>query len=127
MLPCLQVLYALAELGLQRYDSQQFGIAQYLYATGAFWFTLLVCAIISFGHRLVERGYVWLFRPQVRSLLSCVISPRTLSNVSIDRSSSKHNCSALHQISTIVCRLVLDGSIPTLIKPLPFPFPFVPS
>ena len=60
-----QILYALVEQALQSYDVEQFGVAQYLYTTGAFWFTLLACALVSFGHRLLERGYVWLFRPQV--------------------------------------------------------------
>ena len=61
----MQILYALVEQALQSYDVEQFGVAQYLYTTGAFWFTLLACALVSFGHRLLERGYVWLFRPQV--------------------------------------------------------------
>lgn len=61
----MQILYALVEQALQSYDVEQFGVAQYLYTTGAFWTTLLACALVSFGHRLLERGYVWLFRPQV--------------------------------------------------------------
>ena len=64
-LRCMQILYALVEQALQSYDVEQFGVAQYLYTTGAFWTTLLACALVSFGHRLLERGYVWLFRPQV--------------------------------------------------------------
>lgn len=48
-----------------KYDVEQFGVAQYLYQTGFFWTVLLACALASFGHRLLERGYVWLFRPQV--------------------------------------------------------------
>ena len=60
-----QVLYALVEQGLKKYDVQQYGVAQYLYATGTFWFAVLACGLISFGHRIIERGYVWLFRPQV--------------------------------------------------------------
>jgi hypothetical protein len=70
------VLYALVEQSLSRYDMEQFGVAQYLYATGYFWFSLLACAIFSFGHRLVERGYVWLFRPQVRARCCCPSLPR---------------------------------------------------
>ncbi|CAK0743492.1 hypothetical protein CVIRNUC_001474 [Coccomyxa viridis] len=65
-----EILYALVEQALQSYDVEQFGVAQYLYTTGAFWFTLLACALVSFGHRLLERGYVWLFRPQDYFLLS---------------------------------------------------------
>ena len=49
-----------------KYDVEQFGVAQYLYQTGFFWTVLLACALASFGHRLLERGYVWLFRPQVQ-------------------------------------------------------------
>lgn len=60
-----QVLYALVEQGLKKYDVQQYGVAQYLYATGTFWFAVFACGLISFGHRIIERGYVWLFRPQV--------------------------------------------------------------
>lgn len=60
-----QVLYALVEQGLSKYDVQQFGVAQYLYATGTFWFSVLACGLMSLGHRIIERGYVWLFRPQV--------------------------------------------------------------
>lgn len=61
----LQILYALVEQALQRYDVEQYGVAEYLYQTGAFWTVLLACALVSFGHRILERGYVWLFRPQV--------------------------------------------------------------
>ena len=61
----LQILYALVEQALGAYDVEQFGVAMYLYQTGAFWTILLVCALLSFGHRLLERGYIWLFRPQV--------------------------------------------------------------
>ena len=61
----LQILYALVEQGLGSYDVEQFGVAEYLYQTGTFWTVLLICALVSFGHRLLERGYIWLFRPQV--------------------------------------------------------------
>lgn len=64
-----QILYALVEQALGSYDVEQFGIAQYLYQTGAFWTILLACALVSFGHRILERGYVWLFRPQVNTIL----------------------------------------------------------
>ena len=64
-----QILYALVEQALGSYDVEQFGIAQYLYQTGAFWTILLACALVSFGHRILERGYVWLFRPQVGKIL----------------------------------------------------------
>lgn len=60
-----QILYALVEQGLKKYDVQQYGVAQYLFATAPFWFVVLACGLISFGHRIIERGYVWLFRPQV--------------------------------------------------------------
>lgn len=60
-----QILYALVEQGLKKYDVQQYGVAQYLFATGPFWFVVLACGLISFGHRIIERGYVWLLRPQV--------------------------------------------------------------
>ena len=70
-----QILYALVEQALGSYDVEQFGIAQYLYQTGAFWTILLACALVTFGHRLLERGYVWLFRPQVRKSWWCPPNP----------------------------------------------------
>ena len=71
-----QILYALVEQALGSYDVEQFGIAQYLYQTGDFWTILLACALVSFGHRILERGYVWLFRPQVNTILLVPTHPR---------------------------------------------------
>ena len=50
---------------MQSADVAQFGVALNLFGTAAFWFTIIVCMLISFGHRYIERSYVWLFRPQV--------------------------------------------------------------
>ena len=67
-----QILFALVEQALKSYDVSQFGVAENLFATGPFWFIILVCGLVSFGHRFIERALVWLFRPQVLPpLLPC--------------------------------------------------------
>ena len=59
------ILYPLFDLGIGTYDVSQFGVANAIFSGATFWFVIIICNIITFGHRYVERGYVWLFRPQV--------------------------------------------------------------
>lgn len=58
------VLYPLFDLGIGTYDVAQFGVAYAIFSGATFWFTIIICNIVTFGHRYVERGCVWLFRPQ---------------------------------------------------------------
>ncbi len=75
LLRCAQIIFALVEQALKAYDVSQFGVAENLFGTGAFWFSILVCGLVSFGHRYVERALVWLFHPQVPLLLNPFSSP----------------------------------------------------
>ena len=50
-------------------DSAQYGVAKNLFQTPAFWLACVLTALVGFGHRFVERGFVWLFRPQARPVL----------------------------------------------------------
>ena len=49
-------------------DSAQYGVAKNLFQTPAFWLACVLTALVGFGHRFVERGFVWLFRPQARPM-----------------------------------------------------------
>ena len=75
LLCAAQMAFASVEQALHSYDVAQFGVAQNLFGTGAFWFTIIVCMLISFGHRYIERSYVWLFRPQVLRLPCALATP----------------------------------------------------
>jgi len=61
-----QILFPLAERGSNTPDLAQYGVAENLYATPVFWLVCALTALVSFGHRYIERGAVWLFRPQAR-------------------------------------------------------------
>lgn len=60
-----QILFPLAEMASHIPDSAQYGVAENLYATPVFWLACALTALVGFGHRFIERGAVWLFRPQV--------------------------------------------------------------
>jgi len=59
------VIYPLFDLGIGTYSVSQYGVAYAIFSGPTFWFVIIICNLVSFGHRYVERGYVWLFRPQV--------------------------------------------------------------
>ncbi len=66
-----QILFPLAEMASHTPDSAQYGVAENLYATPVFWLACVLTALVGFGHRFIERGAVWLFRPQVGPLHLC--------------------------------------------------------
>ena len=59
------ILYPLFDLGIGTFDVAQFGVAYGIFQGATFWFAIIICNIVTFGHRYIERGAVWLFRPQV--------------------------------------------------------------
>ena len=61
-----QILFELVEVAGNVPDSAQYGVAKNLFQTPAFWLACVLTALVGFGHRFVERGFVWLFRPQAR-------------------------------------------------------------
>ena len=74
------IIYPLFDLGIGTYDVSQYGVAYAIFGGATFWFVIIICNLVSFGHRYVERGYVWLFRPQV---LPPFLSPPPLCNMSL--------------------------------------------
>lgn len=59
------ILYPLFDLGIGTFDVAQFGVAYAIFQGATFWFAIIICNLVTFGHRYIERGAVWLFRPQV--------------------------------------------------------------
>lgn len=64
------VLFPLVEQVFDVYDVTQYGVAYNVFANATFWFSIILCNLATFGHRYVERGAVWLFRPQDLMILS---------------------------------------------------------
>ena len=64
-----QIIFELVEVAGNVPDSAQYGVAKNLFQTPAFWLACVLTALVGFGHRFVERGFVWLFRPQARLVL----------------------------------------------------------
>jgi magnesium-transporting ATPase (P-type) len=58
-----QALYPAALEAVGTHDVAQTGVAMRLFASPRFWLVCGLCAAAAFGHRLAERGVVWLFRP----------------------------------------------------------------
>ena len=50
-------------------DAAQAGAALAVFSSPRFWLVCLLCALGTFGHRLAERGFVWLFKPQDNMIL----------------------------------------------------------
>lgn len=50
-------------------DAAQNGAALAIFSSPRFWLVCLLCAFGTFGHRLAERGFVWLFKPQDNMIL----------------------------------------------------------
>lgn len=50
-------------------DAAQAGSALAIFSSPRFWLLCLLCAASTFGHRLAERGFVWLFKPQDNMIL----------------------------------------------------------
>ena len=50
-------------------DAAQAGPALAIFSSPRFWLVCLLCALATFGHRLAERGFVWLFKPQDNMIL----------------------------------------------------------
>lgn len=73
------VLYPLFEESIDTYDVTQYGVAYNVFANPTFWFIIILVNLVSFGHRYIERGAVWLFRPQVRLPAVRNFGPRSLS------------------------------------------------
>lgn len=69
------VLYPLFDLGIGTYDVAQFGVAYAIFSGPTFWFVIIICNLVSFGHRYVERGAVWLFYPQVQPQILYPLRP----------------------------------------------------
>ena len=59
-----------AELAFSYYDPANIGVALEVMASPTFWFSLLVCNLITFGARYAERTYLWAFKPQDTNILS---------------------------------------------------------
>ena len=58
-----QLMYPAALKAVGTRDVAQVGVAARLFASPRFWLVCLLCAAAAYGHRLAERGVVWLFRP----------------------------------------------------------------
>ena len=78
-------------------DSAQYGVAKNLFQTPSFWLACILTALIGFGHRFVERGFVWIFRPQARSGLPCHRTSLCASIAAVAGSDShrSHSCICL--------------------------------
>ena len=59
------IVYPLFQNGIHTYDVSQYGVAYAIMGSATFWFVIILANVITFGHRYLERGWVWLFRPQV--------------------------------------------------------------
>ena len=58
-----QLVYPAALEAVGTRDVAQFGVAARLFVSPRFWLVCLLCGLAAYGHRLAERGVVWLYRP----------------------------------------------------------------
>ena len=68
-------LWLPAELGFKYYDPANIGVSTEVMSSPTFWLSILVCYIITFGMRFVERTYVWAFKPHDTFILSEKVRP----------------------------------------------------
>jgi magnesium-transporting ATPase (P-type) len=59
-----------AELWVGYYDPSNIGVSNEVLGSPTFWFVILVCYIITFGSRFLERTAAWAFKPQDTFILS---------------------------------------------------------
>lgn len=52
------------------YDPSNIGVSDEVLASATFWFVILVCYVITFGSRFLERTANWAFKPQDSYILS---------------------------------------------------------
>ena len=64
------IVFPYIELGLKVYDPAQIGVAEQVMATPLFWFIIIVCYVLTFGSRLVEKTVQWTFFPHDDMILA---------------------------------------------------------
>ncbi len=64
------IIFPYIELGLKVYDPAQIGVAEQVLATPLFWFIVMVCYVLTFGSRLVEKTVQWTFFPHDDMILA---------------------------------------------------------
>lgn len=64
------VVFPLLEMAFSYYDPANIGVSDQVLSSATFWFVILVCYIITFGSRYLERTAKWAFKPQDSCILS---------------------------------------------------------
>ena len=64
------IVFPYIELGLKIYDPAQIGVAEECMATPLFWFIIMVCYVLTFGSRLIEKTIQWTFFPHDDMILA---------------------------------------------------------
>jgi len=64
------IVFPYIELGLKIYDPAQIGVAEECLATPLFWFIIMVCYVLTFGSRLIEKTIQWTFFPHDDMILA---------------------------------------------------------
>ena len=64
------IVFPYIELGLKFYDPANIGVAEHVLATPVFWFVIILCYVMTFGSRLVEKTIQWVIFPHDSMILA---------------------------------------------------------
>ena len=64
------LIFPYVELALEYYDPANIGVALEVLSSPVFWFVIFVCYILTFGSRLAEKTFEWVFRPHDTMILA---------------------------------------------------------